>query len=91
MDTYDDMIKANKEYVKQPPNKKYINSQYSRDHWTEHTKQEFLCFLFQYILMLTENIIKDQTDIPLLQSIIKVFTFLKMKVQFSGDELSKIV
>ena len=49
-----------------------------------------MCLLFQDILMLIENNIKDQPDVTLLHSMLKVFSLLKMEVQFSGDELSNI-
>ena len=45
----------------------------SRYHLQEHIKHEFLCFLFQDILMFTENNTKNHPGIPLLQSIPKVF------------------
>ena len=46
-------------------------------------------FLFQDILTFRGNIVEPQSDYPLLQSTINVFSLFKLQVKFDGDELSQ--
>ena len=45
-------------------------------------------FLFQEILTFTGHNFIPQSDDPLLQSMLKVFSLFKIQVQFDGEELS---
>ena len=49
-----------------------------------------LSSLFQEILTLTGNNVITQSYYPLLQSMVRVFSLFKLKVQFDGDELSEV-
>ena len=47
-------------------------------------------FLFQDILTFTGNNVILQSDHPLLQSMIKLFSLFKIQVKFDDDELSEV-
>ena len=55
------------------PTRKKINCYFSRDHWVESIKQDFMWFLFQDVLSFTAKNIPEYSDHKLLQSMLEGF------------------
>ena len=75
--------------IKKPPKppEKQINLYYSRKYWSKSISHEFMWFLFQDILSYTANNMINHSNNPILQSIIKVFSFFMVQYQYEYDEV----
>ena len=63
---------------------------FGRDHLTKSSKQEFFRFLLQDILRFTHKNMSEHYDYPLLQSMLKVFTFSKVQSRFAKDKVTEV-
>ena len=69
------------------PPEKQINLDHSSKHWSKSISHDFMWFLFQDVLSYTENNMINHSNNPILQSIMKVFSFFMVQHQYEYDEV----